>query len=157
MDRAGGHLRSAPLLLTSGSSPAEALRTMSENEKPLSGRRADRLEHELPVAYRTVDGFITDWATNLSRGGMFINARNPLPVGTTVRIILQLPGAPVPFELRGRVTRVQEFDNPTNQVPGMGVEFVDVTDELKDRIERFVEQLRRELPEAGKAPGGSDA
>ncbi len=66
-----------------------------------------------------------------------------------MRIILQLPGAPVPFEVRGRVTRVQEFDNPTNQVPGMGVEFVDVTDELRDRIERFVEQLRRELPESG--------
>ncbi|MGZ6077160.1 MAG: TIGR02266 family protein [Myxococcaceae bacterium] len=123
------------------------------SDNPKSGRRADRLEHELPVAYRTVDGFITDWATNLSRGGMFINARNPLPIGTTVRIILQLPGAPVPFEVRGRVTRVQEFDNPTNQVPGMGVEFVDVTDELRDRIQRFVEQLRRELPEAGRMPG----
>ena len=123
----------------------------SENSR--SGRRADRLEHELPVAYRTVDGFITDWATNLSQGGMFINARNPLPVGTTVRIILQLPGAPVPFEVRGRVTRVQEFDNPTNQVPGMAVQFVDVTDELRDRIQRFVEQLRRELPETGQLPG----
>ena len=123
------------------------------SDKPKSGRRADRLEHELPVAYRTVDGFITDWATNLSRGGMFINSRNPLPVGTVVRIILQLPGAPVPFEVRGRVTRVQEFDNPTNQVPGMGVEFVDVTDELKDRIARFVEQLRRELPDTGRVPG----
>jgi len=55
------------------------------------------------------------------------------------------------------VTRVQEYDNPTNQVPGMGVEFVDVTDELRDRIERFVEQLRRELPDAGRAPRGSDA
>jgi len=123
------------------------------SEDPKSGRKADRLEHELPVAYRTVDGFITDWATNLSRGGMFINSRNPLPVGTTVRIILQLPGAPVPFDLRGRVIRVQEFDNPTNQVPGMGVEFVDVTDELRDRIQRFVEQLRRELPDTGQMPG----
>ena len=125
------------------------------SEDPKSGRRADRLEHELPVAYRTVDGFITDWATNLSRGGMFINSRTPLPLGTTVRIILQLPDAAVPFELRGRVIRVQEFDNPTNQIPGMGVEFVDVTDELRDRIERFVEQLRRELPESGRMPGPS--
>ena len=37
------------------------------------------------------------------------------------------------------------------------VEFVDVSDELRDRIERFVEQLRRELPDAGRTPGGSDA
>ena len=51
------------------------------SEKPKSGRRADRLQHELLVAYRTVDGFITDWAVNISRGGIFINTRNPLPVG----------------------------------------------------------------------------
>ena len=57
-----------------------------------------------------------------------------------------------PFDLRGRVARVHEFDNPTNQVPGMGLEFIDVTDELKDRIERFVAQLRRELPESGRTP-----
>ena len=30
------------------------------SEKPRSGRQSDRLEHEIPVAYRTVDGFITD-------------------------------------------------------------------------------------------------
>jgi type IV pilus assembly protein PilZ len=124
---------------------------MPGTEKPKSGRRADRLQHELLVAYRTVDGFITDWATNLSRGGLFINSRQPLPVGTTVRLILQLPDTPFPFDLRGRVARVHEFDNPTNQVPGMGIEFIDVTDELKDRIERFVDQLRRELPESGRA------
>ena len=100
---------------------------MPGTEKPKSGRRADRLQHELLVAYRTVDGFITDWATNLSRGG------------------------------RGRVARVHEFDNPTNQVPGMGIEFIDVTDELKDRIERFVDQLRRELPESGRASTPSSA
>jgi hypothetical protein len=35
----------------------------------------------------------------------------------------------------------------------MGVEFVDVTDELRDRIARFVEQLRRELPDTGRLPG----
>ena len=70
-----------------------------------------------------------------------------------MRLILELPGRPVPFELRGKVTRVHEFDNPTNQVPGMAIEFVDVTDELRDRIARFVEQLRRELPDTGRVPG----
>jgi type IV pilus assembly protein PilZ len=130
---------------------------MPGTEKPKSGRRADRLQHELLVAYRTVDGFITDWATNLSRGGLFINSRQPLPVGTTVRLILQLPDTPFPFDLRGRVARVHEFDNPTNQVPGMGIEFIDVTDELKDRIERFVDQLRRELPESGRASAPSSS
>ena len=109
-------------------------------------RRADRLDHELLVAYRTVDGFITDWAVNISKGGVFINTRTPLPVGTTVRLIISLPDTQFPFDLSGRVTRVCEFANDANDVPGMGIEFVNVDDDKKVRIERFVDRLRRELP-----------
>ncbi|HXN40890.1 MAG TPA: TIGR02266 family protein [Myxococcaceae bacterium] len=116
-------------------------------EKPEKARRANRLQHELLVAYRSVDGFITDWAVNISRGGMFINTRNPLAVGTTVRLIISLPDTAFPFDLNGRVTRIAEFNNPSNQVPGMGIEFVNVDDEKRARIERFVERLRKELPD----------
>ncbi len=121
-------------------------------EKPDKGRRANRLQHELLVAYRSMDGFITDWAVNISRGGIFINTRNPLAVGTTVKLIISLPDTAFPFELTGRVTRVAEFNNPSNQVPGMGIEFVDVDDEKRGRIERFVERLRKELPDASARP-----
>lgn len=116
---------------------------MSDDAKK---RKFERLENELPVAYRSVDGFITDWVTNLSKGGLFINSRTPLPVGTSVRLIIQLPDTPFPFELTGRVVRVSEFDNPANEPPGMGVEFVDIDDEKRERIERFVEKLRAKLP-----------
>src|SRR3712207_5594852 len=98
-----------------------------EKSKPL--RRAERLDHELPVAYRTVHGFITDWAVNISRGGIFINTPKPLAVGTTVRLIISLPDTQVPCDLSGRVDGVNEFDNPWNQVPGMGIECMDVDDE----------------------------
>jgi uncharacterized protein (TIGR02266 family) len=112
---------------------------------PGNQRRATRLHHEIPVAYRSVGSFLTDWATNISQGGLFINTRKPLPVGTAVKILVQLPGASFPFHLEGRVTRVTEFDNRANMVPGMGVEFTGV-DELKRRdIESFVARLRRDL------------
>ena len=114
----------------------------------IAKRQNDRLQHELLVAYRTVDGFITDWAVNISRGGMFINTRNPLALGSTVRLIISLPDAAFPFDLTGKVIRVSEFDNVQNQVPGMGIEFVDVDEEKQVRIERFVERLRKELPDA---------
>ena len=120
---------------------------MSDNpQKPAAGHRAPRLEYELPVAYRTVSGFVTDWAVNISRGGLFINTQKPLPVGTLVRLIISLPGTEFPFDLTGRVTRVNESHLAPNQVPGMAVEFVDVDDEKRLRIEEFVERLRKELP-----------
>jgi uncharacterized protein (TIGR02266 family) len=123
-------------------------RLPEKSDKLPKRRRSNRLQHELLVAYQTVDGFITDWAVNISQGGIFINTRTPLPEGTTVRLIISLPDTAFPFELAGRVARVCEFNNPSNQAPGMGIEFVDVDEEKKERIERFVERLRQELPDA---------
>ena len=82
--------------------------------------------------------FLTDWATNISQGGLFINTRTPLPVGTAVQILIQLPGASFPYQLSGRVARVTEFDNRANLVPGMGLEFTDIDDAKRRDIEAFV-------------------
>jgi uncharacterized protein (TIGR02266 family) len=112
-----------------------------------SQRQHARLHHELMVAYKSVHGFITDWATNISRGGIYINTRKPHPVGSHVRLIISLPDTAFPFDLTGRVTRVHEFDNPSNQAPGMAIEFLDVDEEKRVRIERFVDRLRRDLPD----------
>jgi uncharacterized protein (TIGR02266 family) len=114
---------------------------------PDNKRGAARLHHELPVAYRSVGSFLTDWATNISQGGLFINTRKPLPVGTEVKILLQIPGAAFPCELLGRVARVTEFDNAANMVPGMGVQFTNVDDAKKHQIDDFVKRLRKEFGE----------
>lgn len=133
---------------------------MSDNSQH-PHRKADRLQHELLVAYRvdyrTVGGFVTDWAVNISRGGMFINTSHPAAVGSTVKLILSLPGGNSPFELTGRVTRVTEVDNAQRQVPGMAVEFVDIDEGKRDQIERFVERLRKELPDEATIPPGRTA
>ena len=110
-------------------------------------RQANRLQHEIPVAYRSAGGFLTDWATDISQGGLFINTRKPLPVGTPVTIIIQLPGEPFPSNLEGRVTRVTAFDNQQNMVPGMGVEFTGVEPARRAELERFVQRLKHDLEE----------
>ncbi|WIG97339.1 TIGR02266 family protein [Myxococcus sp. SDU36] len=108
--------------------------------------RAPRLEYELPVAYRSVSGFVTDWAVNLSKGGLYINTDKPLAVDTVVRLLVTLPGAHFPVELKGRVTRTNGMGVPAPQSPGMAVEFLDVDEDKRTRIEEFVERLRSELP-----------
>jgi uncharacterized protein (TIGR02266 family) len=115
---------------------------------PDNKRRATRLHHEIPVAYRSVGSFLSDWATNISQGGLFINTRKPLPVGTPVKILVQLPGMKFPYELTGRVTRITEFDNKANMVPGMGIEFTEVDAARQKEIAEFVSRLRRDLDEA---------
>lgn len=118
-----------------------------QSSKPTAvAPRPPRLEYELPVAYRTVSGFVTDWAVNISRGGLFINTQKPLPVGTHVKLIVSLPGTEFPFDMTGRVTRVNESHAAPNQVPGMAIEFVGVDEEKRIRLEEFVERLRKALP-----------
>lgn len=121
---------------------------MSEDDKGTQPvRKSERLQHELLVAYKTVDGFITDWAVNISKGGVFINTRNPLAVGSLVRLIVSLPDAAFPFDLTGRVIRVHPPDPDSDQVPGMGVEFVDIDEDKKARLASFVDRLRAALPD----------
>jgi uncharacterized protein (TIGR02266 family) len=120
---------------------------MSDDKGSQPVRKSERLQHELLVAYRTVDGFITDWAVNISRGGIFINTRNPLAVGSIVRLIVSLPDAAFPFDLTGRVIRTHPPDTDSDQVPGMGLEFVDIDEDKKGRLARFVDRLRAELPD----------
>ena len=120
---------------------------MAADKAEKRARKSERLQHELLVAYRTVDGFITDWAVNISRGGLFINTRNPLALGSVVRLIISLPDAAFPFDLTGRVIRVQPFDPAVDQMSGMGLEFIDIDEEKMVRLERFVDRLRKELPD----------
>ena len=127
-----------------------------KTETPPSPQRAPRLQHELMVGYRTAGSpvFSTHWAVNLSGGGMFINTSAPLPVNSLLELVISLPDAAAPLELSGRVARVSAAANAEQRTAGMGIEFVDVDDDKRERIERFVTRLRQELPELTGAPAG---
>ena len=85
-------------------------------------------------------------------GGAPNNACKPLAVGSVVRLIVSLPDAAFPFDLTGRVIRAHSYDPESDQVPGMGIEFIDVDEEKHARLERFVDRLRKELPDEAPAP-----
>lgn len=116
---------------------------------PTASPRAPRIENEMTVAYEAGAGFVTAPAVNLSRGGLFINTQRPLAVGTSVRLLLSLPGAGEAVDLGARVARVSESTVAASQGPGMAVEFVDVDDEKRSRIDGFVENLRQALHDGG--------
>ncbi len=119
---------------------------MTDQDQHRPARASERLQHELLVAYRTNKGFVTDWAVNISRGGLFINSREPLPVGSEVHLIVSLPDAVFPFDLNGRVVRIQGT-HQSETGPGMAIEFVDVDDEKRTRLQGFVDRMRKELPD----------
>ncbi len=105
-------------------------------------RESERLPVDVKVDYRTVGSFITDYTKDLSKGGIFIKTSLPLEVGTRVRLRLTLPDGDAPFALDGVVKWVSTLREREKHPSGMGVEFVDFSDEVKNKIENLIKAYR---------------
>ncbi|HKA90419.1 MAG TPA: PilZ domain-containing protein [Haliangiales bacterium] len=101
--------------------------------------RDDRvtINHE----FASVDEFLAEYVSNISRSGAFLRAKKPLPVGTKVNLRFTL----IMDELEtiegiGEVVRVQE------EPRGMGVVFVTLTRRSQDLIDRLIAGRRDGAP-----------
>jgi type IV pilus assembly protein PilZ len=87
------------------------------------------------VDCETEETFLYASITNISELGIFVSTRDPLPVGTRLTLRFSPPGAGEPFVLGGHV----QWVNPVrilaeNRNPGMGIRFLDLTPENRERI-----------------------
>ena len=103
-------------------------------------RLEKRLPTQLDVRYQSLEGFISDYSMNISQGGLFISTRNPLPLGTRIALKVGIPDAEVPMNIEGEVVWVSEYDkkSKSNLIPGMGIQFRNLDDREKKRIEDFI-------------------
>lgn len=91
------------------------------------------------LAYASPEDLAEDWVENLSQGGAFVRTRERLPVGSRIRLALELPGGAV-VEAPGTVVHGNER--------GVGVRFaLDAVGEaqLADAVARLVTRRRRAL------------
>jgi len=105
-----------------------------------SDRRShDRFDVEWKVDCVADDTFLYASITNISEMGIFVKTTEPKPVGMHLRLAFAPPGHE-PFELEGKVAWINKLrENGDNPNPGMGVRFVALSAE--DR-ERLVEVIR---------------
>ena len=109
------------------------------------GTRADRRQSErenikIPVDYSAVDAFFSEFTTNINEGGMFIETENPSPLDSRVQLQVRLPDLERPIKLGGRVAWISDGKN--GSTPGMGIEFQEMTPELRQTINDLVRRLR---------------
>lgn len=72
--------------------------------------------------FESFDAFVHEYVTNVSRSGVFIRSKDPLPVGTEVHLTFTVIMDEVEtIEGTGRVVRVEA------DPPGMGVSFTKLT------------------------------
>jgi molecular chaperone DnaK len=97
------------------------------------------------LKYVDVQSFIEKFATNISRGGMFIASRAPKAVGTLLRFELLLAdGKSKLLKGEGVVAWIREFDeaNP-GRAHGMGVRFARLDADSRALLER-IDAYKRE-------------
>jgi len=88
-----------------------------------------------------VDDFFTEFTTNINEGGMFVEMEKPPELDTVVQLQFRLPGTAKPVKVLGRVawSRDDDSEGPT----GVGIEFQDLSPEMRETINQVVRQLRR--------------
>jgi uncharacterized protein (TIGR02266 family) len=100
--------------------------------------------------------FIERYATDVSRGGIFIRTREPLGVGTQLKLDFQYQGGTPLMSGDGTVVWVREFDpSRANVPPGMGVRFDKLAPESLGVLEQILAaKAEREAGAVGATSGG---
>ncbi len=97
----------------------------------MPGRREQRVT--INEEFDSFDDFIDQYVANISRTGVFIKTRAPLPVGTEVdlRVTVVADGIET---LEGIGTVVRVDTDPA----GMGIEFKELTDPSQSLVDRLL-------------------
>jgi type IV pilus assembly protein PilZ len=112
-------------------------------------RNFDRYEVEWAVDCVATDTFLFASITNISEMGIFVRTTDPLRVGTKLRLAFAPPGAES-FKLEGSVAWVNPLRaNGDNPNPGMGIRFVNLKPEQRERLVEVIRSLTylREMPQ----------
>ncbi len=106
-------------------------------------RRHPRREMRLSASVRKGSKLQKYYTKNMSGGGLFLEVDDPPPVGEHIEIELSVPGKTDPLLLKAEVVRHHSFydlDEDMNQIEkkGVGVKFIDISDETRKAIEEIL-------------------
>ena len=106
---------------------------------PRDSRRVP-IEARVQFTFDRFAGFLSEYSSNISPGGMFIKTLTPLALGQVLDFEFDLGDG---FELikgRGEVTWTRVQDEGSLRPPGMGIRFLELSDGSRDLIYRMVDQ-----------------
>ncbi len=114
-------------------------------------RRFDRRDLLVRIEYSTVDEIFSEFTRDINEGGLFIETEKPRPTGTEVAMRFNLPGNDEPLQTVGRVVWVRSAS--ADEPAGMGIEFDELSDEDRGRINNMIRSLRNGPHEASPTAG----
>lgn len=110
-------------------------------------RRHPRARLSLLIQFRfdTLDDFLTEYAIDISTGGMFIRTDQPHEEGSVLFLQFALRDGNRLLEGLGRVVWVNPPGDPAREA-GMGIEFLNLDNESRELIEEIVAHKREHAP-----------
>ncbi len=105
-------------------------------------RKDKRTLLSLKIRYKsaTLEDFIERYSIDISRGGVFIKAKKPLPVGTLLKFEFMLQDQSTLIHGVGRVVwRRDESEADSHNPPGMGIKFIKMDPESRSVVQRIAE------------------
>ncbi|MBA3395915.1 MAG: TIGR02266 family protein [Deltaproteobacteria bacterium] len=106
-------------------------------------RRDVRVPVELDVDYMLKDNYLFARCTDISATGIFIRTTLPEAPGTRLNLRFKTVNEAEPIEVAGDVVWVNSSgpSAPENVQPGMGIRFVELDFELRDRLRELVRRF----------------
>lgn len=112
----------------------DVLRRLSEEPRKtprVPVRMRVEIQEQAPQRYLT--------AVNISEGGMYLRTHAPLPENTLLHLTFTLPLDPDSIRVAGSVVRTARLGAHLETEPGMGLRFVDISDDMRNKVRNFVQ------------------
>lgn len=86
-----------------------------------------------------------DLTLDVTKGGVFVATFHPMPVGTTVHLLLMLEGDPMPIAAEGIVRWTVPHRDHDDGVAGAGIQFTTIEPKALDALARFAREVREPM------------
>jgi uncharacterized protein (TIGR02266 family) len=107
-------------------------------EIPYRAHLRTRVRMEVRVGVGGESSFLTGYSEDISEGGLYVEALEPLEMGALVRVTFELPGQKKPVDVDAEVVRVARLKDRERY--GIGLRFQLADSKTTDRVRKFVLQ-----------------
>jgi uncharacterized protein (TIGR02266 family) len=115
---------------------------LADHDHGGQNRAFPRFPVDLELEVRKGSDLVGDRAVNLSRSGVFVRSDAPPEVSSAVEVTLRLPDGTQSVTSAGVVMHRREAEG--GRRGGMGIQFVDASDEFRERVDRYSAVQRAE-------------
>ncbi len=104
-------------------------------------RQAERIPVDIEVDYECAETYLYAYITDIGALGIFLRTNAPYVMGTRLNLSFTPPGETTSLKLKGEVRWVSSPEKESGRQPGMGVAFLELSEEQRQRLLDLVKRI----------------